>query len=35
MLLPFVPFINLPLDLTRFVWVVGSAVLAVWTFRRL
>ena len=35
MLLPFVPFVGLPLDLTRFVWVVGSAALAIWTLRRL
>ncbi len=35
MLLPFVPFINLPLDLTRSVWVVGSLAIAVWTLRRL
>lgn len=35
MLLPFVPFIGLPLDVTRFVWVVGSLLLAIWTLRRL
>ncbi len=35
MLLPFVPFVNLPLDLTRFVGVVGGAALAIWTLRRL
>lgn len=35
MLLPFVPFINLPLDLTRLVWVGGSAMLAIWTLRRI
>jgi hypothetical protein len=35
MLLPFVPFTALPLDVTRLVWVVGSAVLAVMVIRRL
>lgn len=35
MLLPFVPFIGLPLDLTRLVWVGGSAILAIWTLRRI
>jgi hypothetical protein len=35
MLLPFVPFINLPLDLTRSVWVVGSLTMAVCALRRL
>jgi len=35
MLLPFVPFTALPLDVTRVVWVVGSAILAVLVIRRL
>jgi hypothetical protein len=35
MLLPFVPFINLPVDLTRLVWVGGTLILAIWTLRRL
>jgi hypothetical protein len=35
MLLPFVPFTALPLDVTRLVWVVGSAILAVLVIRRL
>lgn len=35
MLLPFVPFIPLPGDLTRLIWVAGSALLAVFVLRRL
>ena len=35
MLLPFVPFVGLPYDLTRLIWVVGSLILAVWSLRRL
>jgi hypothetical protein len=35
MLLPFIPFMPLPGDLTRIVWVAGSAVLAVMVIRRL
>jgi hypothetical protein len=35
MLLPFVPFTALPLDVTRLVWVAGSAILAVMVIRRL
>ena len=35
MLLPFVPFIPLPGDLTRLIWVGGSALLAVLAIRRL
>lgn len=35
MLLPFVPFVGLPLDVTRLVWVAGSAILAVMVIRRL
>jgi len=35
MLLVFVPFVPLPMDLVRIVWVVGSAVLALWVLRRL
>ena len=35
MLVPFVPFIPLPGLLTRLIWVVGMALLAVWTIRRL
>jgi hypothetical protein len=35
MLVPFVPFTFLPLDVTRAVWVVGSAILAVMVIRRL
>ena len=35
MLLPFVPFIPLPADLTRLIWVAGSALLAILVLRRL
>jgi hypothetical protein len=35
MLLPFVPFVALPADLTRIVWVVGMALLAIFVLRRL
>jgi hypothetical protein len=35
MLLPFVPFVPLPGDLTRLIWVGGSAILAVYVLRRL
>jgi hypothetical protein len=35
MLLPFVPFIALPLDMTRLVWVVGGLLLMAWTLRRI
>jgi hypothetical protein len=35
MLVPFVPFVALPLDLTRLVWTLGSAILAVVVIRRL
>ncbi|TMG24543.1 MAG: DUF2029 domain-containing protein [Chloroflexi bacterium] len=35
MLLPFVPFVGLPLDITRLVWVGGSLALAIWTLRRI
>ena len=35
MLLPFVPFVPLPGDVTRLIWVGGSAVLAVLVLRRL
>jgi len=35
MLLPFVPFIPMPSDLTRLIWVAGSAFLAVFVLRRL
>lgn len=35
MLLPFVPFVGVPVDLTRIIWVVGGILLAFWTFRRL
>ena len=35
MLLLFVPFVPLPSELTRLIWVAGSLVLAIWTIRRL
>jgi hypothetical protein len=35
MLLPFAPFVVLPELVTRIVWVLGTAVLAVWSIRRL
>ncbi len=35
MLLLFVPFVPLPSELTRLIWVGGSLVLAIWTIRRL
>jgi hypothetical protein len=35
MLVPFVPFVWLPVDLIRLIWVLGTAVLAIWTLRRL
>jgi hypothetical protein len=35
MLVPFVPFTVLPLDLTRLIWVLGSLVLAILIIRRL
>ena len=35
MLIPYLPFIALPLDLTRLIWVVVGLLLAAWTLRRL
>ena len=35
MLIPFVPFIGLPVDVTRVVWIGGTAMLAIWMLRRL
>jgi hypothetical protein len=35
MMLPFGPFVGLPPDLVRFVWVVGMALVLVWTLRQL
>jgi len=35
MMLPFGPFVGVPHDLTRIVWVVGMALVLVWTLRRL
>jgi hypothetical protein len=35
MLLPFVPFVGLPVDVTRAVWIGGTAALALWMLRRL
>jgi hypothetical protein len=35
MLLLFVPFVGLPVDLTRLIWVGGMLLLAVWVVRRL
>jgi hypothetical protein len=35
MLVPFVPFVGLPGLLTRWLWVVGMAFLAMWTLKRL
>ncbi len=35
MLIPFVPFIALPDLATRTIWVIGMALLAIWTIRRL
>lgn len=35
MLLPFVPFIPLPIDVTRMAWFVADLLIAVWVFRRL
>jgi hypothetical protein len=35
MLLPFAPFVVLPVDVTRLIWVCGSAALSIWSLRRL
>jgi hypothetical protein len=35
MLLLFIPFVSLPVDLNRWLWVVGSLLLAVWMIRRI
>ena len=35
MLLPFVPFIGLPVDVTRLLWFVGDLLMAAWVLRRL
>ena len=35
MLLPFVPFVGLPVDVTRLAWFVADLVIAAWVIRRL
>lgn len=35
MLLPFVPFVGLPVDVTRLAWFFGDLLLSVWVLRRL
>jgi hypothetical protein len=35
MLLPFLPFVGLPIDVTRFTWFAADVVLAIWVTRRL